>query len=111
MPFRLSACSSLSQSGGKAGRLARTVLGIAGLSEAGGKLPDQLATRQLSWCGSINCKELPTPFAPEGQGAPLLKRTDATTRLAAELAPGCTNRRVCPEADSRSAKVSKMWLV
>src|SRR2546430_1863966 len=68
MPARSSACSSLIQRDGNAGRVVRTELGAPGVKAAGGKWPAQLPTLQLSWWGSTNCKELPKPAVPSGHG-------------------------------------------
>src|SRR5581483_1457788 len=106
---RLSAWSSLSQRLGKTGRLVRTVLGAPGLRERGGKWAAQLATRQLSWFGSINWRELPRPFAAAGQGDPVSYWTWATTTLFSGPLPGCTRVRV-PPTGMGALKVSKMGM-
>src|SRR5450631_1351146 len=68
MPVRLSACTSLIQRGGNAGSEAATLLSLSGVAEGMVRTAAQLPTRQLSWRGSISCKEAPVPLALIGQG-------------------------------------------
>src|SRR5271170_4579434 len=79
MPVRLSGWTSLIHREGKGVREAATLLSESGVAEKGATA--QLPTRQLSWCGSISCKEAPVPSAFVGQGNWFSYSTSATVTL------------------------------
>src|SRR5882762_8699100 len=105
MPVKLSAWSSLIQSGGNGGKLANPAFVAAGVA---GRAP-QFPTRQLSWVGSRNCRDAPLVVA--GQGSALEYRTLVTVRWLDEFVPGLTSESVAPSVWRKPVQVSKPMLV
>src|ERR1043166_3330226 len=94
MPLKLSACTSLIQSGGNGLNAAAAPLVAPGVARGEFlELAAQLPTRQLSWCESMSSKEAPEPLASRGQGRESRERNLATTW---SLVLGCSRDSVSP---------------